>query len=93
MEIVGNVQYFKVVPAYMTWCIKNKDAKLVDIYTINALAEYGRTTIKDKKYFNFKWRCTKEQKIVIMAFLEWCKNEIITSELEQITRAQKHWSK
>ena len=93
MEISGDVQYFKVVPAYMLWSIKNKDSELVDMYTVNALAEYGRTKIKDNDYFNFKWRCNEEQRNVVISFLEWCMNEILTAEVEQIERALKHWSK
>ena len=93
MEISGDVQYFKVVPAYMLWSIKNKDSELVDMYTVNALAEYGRTKIKDNDYFNFKWRCNEEQRNVVASFLEWCMNEILTAEVEQIERALKHWSK
>ena len=93
MEIDGNVQHFKVVPAYILWSIKNKDTELVDMYTVNALAEYGRTKIKDNDYFNFKWRCNEDQRNVVVAFLEWCKNEIVTSEVEQIERALKHWAK
>ena len=93
MEISGDVQHFKLVPAYMLWTIKNKDTELVDMYTVNALAEFGRTKIKDKDYFNFKWRCTEDQKNVVVAFLEWCKNEIITSEVKQIERALIHWAK
>jgi len=93
MEISGDIQYFKVVPAYMLWSIKNKDIELVDMHTINALAEYGRTKIRDNDYFNFKWRCSKTQKRIVIAFLEWCRNEILTSDAEQIERALKHWKK
>ena len=93
MELDGSIDYFKIVSAYMLWCIKNKDIKLVDMHTVNALAEYGRTNIKDNDYFNFKWRCDEHQKAVVVEFMKWCKKEITTSEEEQIDRAIKHWVK
>ncbi len=93
MEINGDVLSFKLVPAYMLWIIKNKDSELVDMYTVNALAEYGRTNIKDNDYFNFKWRCNEEQRNVVAFFLKWSMKEILTAEVRQIERALKHWSK
>lgn len=90
---MDNVDHFKIVPAYILWCIKNKDSSLVDMYTVNALAVYGRTKIKNDTYFNFKWRCNAAQKSVVITFLEWCKNKIVTSEIDQIERALKQWAK
>ncbi len=63
------------------------------MWTVNALAEYGRTKIKEDDYFNFKYRCNAEQKDLVLRFLEWCNNEIITAEKTQIERAIKQWSK
>ncbi len=93
MELGDEVDYFKIVPAYMLWCLRKKDLLLVDMWTVNALSEYGRTKIKDNTYFNFKYRCNAEQKDCVLSFLKWCNNEIITAEKIQIERAIKQWSK
>ncbi len=92
MEIPGDIDHFKYVPAYMLWCIRKKDIKLVDMYTVNAVAEYGRTKMKENNYLNFKWRCNSEQRKAVHHFLEWCKNEITTVDATQIERATKNWS-
>ena len=93
MEIEGDVDYFKVVPAYMLWCLKYKDDKLVDMNAVSALAEYGRTKMKENKYLNFMHLCNTDQKRVVTEFLKWCANEISTSDKTQIERAVKNWSK
>ena len=93
MEINAEIDHFKYVPAYMIWCIKNRDRKLVDMHTINALAEYGRTKLKDDNYLNFKYRCNSTQKASILSFLKWCATEIVISDEIQIERAIKQWSK
>jgi len=93
MELEGDVDYFKIVPAYMLWCIRKKDLKLVDMNTVNALAEYGRTKMKDDDYLNFMYRCSPEQKNVVLKFLKWCLTEIITVDKTQIERAMKNWLK
>ncbi|MDH5178074.1 MAG: hypothetical protein OEZ39_16335 [Gammaproteobacteria bacterium] len=92
MELEGEVDYFKFVPAYMLWCLKFKDKKLVDVNTVNALAEYGRTKIKENSHLNFMHLCNAEQKKVVAKFLEWCAKEIITADKTQIERAVKNWS-
>jgi len=93
MELEGEVDYFKVVPAYMLWCIKFKDEKLVDMNTVSALAEYGRSKNKENSYLNFMHLCNAEQKRVVTRFLEWCAKEISTADKTQIERAVKNWSK
>lgn len=93
MELEGEVDYFKVVPAYMLWCIKFKDKKLVDMNTVSALAEYGRTKMKGNSYLNFMHLCNTEQKRVVTKFLQWCAKEISTADKTQIKRAVKNWSK
>lgn len=92
MEIMGDIDYFKHIPAYMLWCLRKKDSKLVDMYTVDALAVYGRSKIKDKDCFNFKWRCNTEQRKVIFDFLKWCEINIITADTKQIERTLKNWS-
>ena len=91
MEIPGGFDYFKVVPAYMLWCLKYKDKQLVDMHTVNSLAEYGRAKDSKNEYLNFKWRCNEAQKAVITKFLKWCATEILTADTTQIERALKHW--
>ncbi len=93
MELEGEVDYFKVVPTYMLWCLKFKDQKLVDMNTVSALAEYGRSKNKENTYLNFMHLCNAEQKRVITNFLKWCAKEIITADKTQIERALKNWSK
>jgi hypothetical protein len=93
MEIEGEIDHFKVVPAYMLWCLKYKDEKLVDMNTVSALAEYGRTKMKENEYLNFMHRCNAEQKRVISDFLKWCAKEISTADKTQIERALKNWSR
>lgn len=92
MELEENINYLKYVPSYMLWCIKNKDSELVDEYTINALAEYGRSKSKENTYLNFMHCCSIEQKLVVIQFLEWCKKEIDTTDNNQISRAISNWS-
>ncbi|MDH5728647.1 MAG: hypothetical protein OEZ58_06630 [Gammaproteobacteria bacterium] len=93
MMIEGNVDYFKLVPSYMLWCLRYKDLELVDMHTVNALAEYGRTSLKENDYLNFKWRCNPLQRKVVVKFLNWCSAAIEISEKEQITRAIKAMGK
>jgi len=93
MELEGEIDHLKFVPAYMLWCIRNKDLKLVDLNTVNALAEYGRTKMKENNYLNFMYLCNPEQKNIVLRFLEWCLNEILTVDETQVERAIKNWSK
>ncbi len=92
MELTEQIDHFKVVPAYMLWCLRNKDLRLVDMYTVNSLAEYGRTKMKDNDHLNFMWRCNAKQQAVVYKFLVWCLNEIPTTDTTQIQRAIKNWS-
>jgi len=43
MDPDGNIDHFSCVPSYMLWCINKNKEELVDNYTVNALAEYGKT--------------------------------------------------
>jgi hypothetical protein len=91
MEINGDIDYLKVVPVYMTWCCRFKDFKLVDYYTVNALAEYGRAKDSKNSYLNFKFLCNPVQITAVTSFLSWCDAEILTSNSDQIKRALTHW--
>lgn len=93
MELEGEVDYFKVLPAYMLWCLKYTDEKLVDMNTVSALAEYGRAKNKENSYLDFMHLCNTEQRRVVAKFLEWYAKEISTADKRQIERAVKNWSK
>ena len=93
MEIPNEINHIKYVPSYMLWCLRKKESELVDMYTINALAEYGRSKAIDNNYLNFKHLCSPSQKNVVVSFLNWCLKELYTVEKEQIERAVKNWSK
>lgn len=93
MELVEETDYFQYVPAYMLWCLINKDSELVDMNIVNALAEYGRSKNHENNYLNFKFRCNIEQKNTVIMFLKWCMAEISTSDKTQIERALKNWGK
>ncbi len=93
MEINGELDYLKVVPAYMLWCCHFKNSKLVDYYTVNALAEYGRAKDSKNGYLNFKFLCNPAQVTAVISFLRWCDSELLTSQSNQIERALKHWLK
>ena len=93
MEIPNEINHIKYVPSYMLWYLKKKESELVDMYTINALAEYGRSKAIDNNYINFMHRCSPAQKNVVVSFLNWCFKELSFAEKEQIERAIKNWSK
>ena len=93
MELAGEIDLFHYLPAYMLWCLKHQDKKLIDLHTVNALAEYGRTKMKENNHLNFKWRCTQTQKSVVIKFLEWCLVEIPSLDEKQLERAIRNWKK
>lgn len=72
-ELDGTVELHVAVPAYMAWCARNghKPWLLVHDYTVNALAELGRTKNRQITHLDFKRRCTAEQKNVVLDFLRW----------------------
>ena len=88
MELAVEDHLMVYVPSYMLWCLINKDLKLVDLNTVNALSEYGRCKSED----GFRSLCSKEQREVIYKFLIWCSEEIYTADTIQIERALKNWS-
>ena len=94
MELEENIDLFKYVPSYMIWTIKNSDEyeELVDGYTINTLAEYGKTKSIDNPYLNFMHLCNKKQKLAVIKFLKWCSRELSLVDENQIERALRNWS-
>lgn len=94
MELKSDIDHFLLVPSYMLWCINtNNEEELVEHYTVNALAEYGKTKSKNNNYLNFMFNCSHEQKLAIIKFLEWCLIELDMVDANQIKRAIKNWSK
>jgi hypothetical protein len=83
----------QLVPAYMTWCLRNQESSftLVPDYTVNALAEFGRHKSANTLHLNFKHLCTAEQRAVVVQFLEWGLSPEQILDTEQIERALKHW--
>ena len=94
MEIDGQPDLLRYVPAYMLWCIRNKDNydQLVTDYTINALAVYGRSGHADNSHLNFRWRCNAGQIAAVVAFLNWCLENLSVVDDAQIKRSLKRWS-
>jgi hypothetical protein len=88
MELSVEDHLMVYVPSYMLWCLKNKDSKLVDLNTVHALSEYGRSKSPD----GFRSLCSAEQREVIYKFLVWCSEEIDTADAVQIERSLKKWS-
>lgn len=93
-ELDGTVDLHVAVPAYMAWCAWNghKPSLLVHDYTVNALAEFGRTKNRQLTRVDFKHRCTAEQKNVVLHFLRWYLNPGLLVNTEQVTRSIKQWS-
>ena len=91
MELDEEFDQFEYVPAYMLWCLHNKDSALVDLYTVNVLAEYGRAKDSSNNYLNFKHRCSSAQVEAVTNFLKWCHEEIPSADATQIERALKRW--
>ncbi|MCW9027897.1 MAG: hypothetical protein OQJ80_03105 [Kangiella sp.] len=82
-----------LVPSYMLWCARNRDVdgNLVIDYTVNALAEYGRSKNPNIEHLNFKFLCSSKQKLVVLQFLQWCLAEELLVNEVQVQRACKHW--
>ena len=83
-----------LVPAYMAWCVRNshRPEALVHDYTLNALAEFGRSKNPAIEHLNFKHLCSPEQQDVVAKFLSWCLDPTLLLHTEQIERALKHWA-
>jgi hypothetical protein len=93
-EIDGVVDLLRAVPAYMAWCARNghRPSLLVHDYTVNALAEFGRTKHRQIACLDFKHRCTAEQKRAVLRFLQWYLNPGLLVDTDQVTRSIKRWS-
>ncbi|WP_440877635.1 hypothetical protein [Thalassotalea sp. PLHSN55] len=93
MWIKSEINLMHYVPSYMIWCIKynNSADNLVCDYTINALAEYGRRKETSSNYLNFKSKCSPKQTVIIVQFLNWCLNNLLICDKEQIERSIKRW--
>ncbi|RYF46719.1 MAG: hypothetical protein EOO38_13585 [Cytophagaceae bacterium] len=93
-ELDSTVDLHVAVPAYMAWCIRNghNPSLLVHDYTVNALAEFGRTKNRQLTRLDFKHRCTVKQKNIVRLFLHWYLNPNLLINTEQVTRSIKQWS-
>jgi hypothetical protein len=90
--IKDKIDYMIYVPNYMLWCLKNKDldGNLVCDYTINVLAEFGRSKNPGYEHLNFKFLCNNKQREMVYRFLNWCLSNILCRE-ETVNRAIKRW--
>ncbi|GAB2886032.1 hypothetical protein GCM10027046_13130 [Uliginosibacterium flavum] len=93
MEIRGAApDVMSTVPAYMLWCAAHPgDTSLITDWTVNALAEFGRSKDPQSAWLNFRFRCTQEQRQVVVCFLEWSLNETPFLNEKQIERARRNW--
>ena len=94
MWIKEEINTLLYVPSYVLWCIKNKekDGNLVVVYTLNALAEYGRAKDKENNHLNFKFLCNSNQKEAVLKFLQWCEINLELVDDKQLQRTLKHWA-
>ena len=94
MWVKEEINTLLYVPSYILWCIKNKekDGNLVVVYTLNALAEYGRAKDENNKYLNFKFLCNSSQRKAILNFLKWCEINLELNDEKQLQRTLKHWA-
>ena len=89
------IDHMICVPSYMIWVLKNRDTdgNLTCDYTLNALAEYGRSKNRKSNHLNFKYRCNSVQKALVLEFLVWCETSLLLADGDQLQRAIKYWSK
>ncbi len=93
MELEGEIDFLLYVPVYMLWCVRHKDNydQIVINFTIRTIAEFGRSKERYNNYMNFKYRCNTKQKVAVVAFLQWCRKNIIALDEDQIDRTLKRW--
>lgn len=93
LQLHESVDPHVAVPAYMAWCARNghKRAELVQDYTVNALAVFGRSKNSGIACLDFKHRCTLEQKEVVLKFLRWYLAPALLVDTEQVARSIKRW--
>jgi hypothetical protein len=89
MDLEGKIDFLLYVPVYMLWCVRNKDNydQLVTDRTIYSIAEFGRS----KEQNSFKCCCNLKQKFAVVAFLQWCRKNLVVVHEEQIDRSIKRW--
>ena len=94
-EIDNALDPLAYLPAYMLWCVKNKDDydQLVTDCTIDAIAYFGRTVNQPIATLDLKKRCSTFQRQTILAFLYWCQESLEIVDEQQIERAIKQWKK
>jgi hypothetical protein len=93
-SVSGSFDPMILVPAYMTWCVRNarEHVTLIPDFTVGALAVYGRTKSAQTVHMSFKHTCSDEQRSVVAEFLRWCLDPDLILHKEQIKRALRHWS-
>ncbi len=94
-EIDGALDLLVYLPAYMLWCVENKDDydQLVTDCTIDAIAYFGRTVNQPRALLDLKKRCNTSQREAILAFLHWCQESLEAVDEKQVARAIKQWNK
>lgn len=93
MWLEGDVDLMIYVPAYLHWCTRKKEKGLVDNWTLNALAEFGRAKDDGPPHLRFMHLCNAEQKSAVIGFLEWCSKEFVSVDKGQLERALRNWRK
>ena len=92
MELSDGYSLLDVVPCYMAYCVKYpNDDSLVAMYTVNALAEYGRSKDPSNTHLNFKFQCSERQREAVVSFLQWAKRPPNIEDEVQIDRAVRNW--
>lgn len=93
MELDRKEKLLEYVPAYMLWLLADNDSSehLVDMHTLNALAEYGRAKQASNEYLNFKYQCNFNQKLLVVKFLEWGASNLRLVDKQQLERSLRHW--
>ena len=94
MEIEGDFDSLKDVPAYMLWCVRNSEREdlLVIDYTLNALAEYGRCKDANLAHLNFRHLCNSDRRRVVRLFLSWCSDSLSMVDADQLERCIRRWT-
>ena len=87
--------WLAVMPAYMSWCIRNphRNELLVLDHTVDALANFGRFARSEPPHLNFKSKCSPGQRAVVAAFLAWCLSGSVLVNEDQASRSLRHWQR
>lgn len=84
-------QEFKIVPAYMLWCLRAQDCQLVGDNLVHMFAEFGRTKPNGPFYLRFMHKCSSEQALTVCAFLEWYSKADPVHHEKQLNKALSNW--